>query len=100
MVTETQKAQIRQQLAGMGVFGPYQGPAHKHAMMTVLLNSGLPFVREEVDRICAPMSYEELGVVCGEIDVLQAHVQILGLKGAIVAALQQQGSEEARTATA
>jgi hypothetical protein len=77
VLTEAQKAQMRQDLIMRGAYGPYQGPQHKLAMLTALLHSGLPNAREEVEARCAPMTYEELQQLSGQLDALQAQGQVL-----------------------
>ncbi len=45
-------------------------------MMTALLYSGLPNAREEVEALCAPLSYEELQQISGQLDAMQAEGQV------------------------
>ena len=52
MLSEAQKAQLRQDMVSRGIYGPYQGPQQKLAMLTALLYSGLPNAREEVEALC------------------------------------------------
>ena len=80
VLSEAQKSMVRMDLVTRGIYGPYTGPGHKFAMMTALLYSGLPNVREEVDSLCAPMSYEELGRLAGAVDAMMAHGQMLQLQ--------------------
>ena len=96
MLSEAQKAQLRQEMVARGVYGPYQGPQHKLAMMTAMLHSGLSNAREEVEALCAPVSYEELQQISGHLDALQAQAQVLMAQTALQQAMGgggQQGVE-------
>jgi len=81
VLTEAQKIQLQQDLVTRGVYGPYQGPQHKVAMMTALLHSGLPDARAAVDGLCAPLSYEELQAIAGRLDALQAEGMVREAEG-------------------
>ncbi len=96
VLTEQQKLQMKQDLIMRGVYGPYQGPQHKLAMMTALLYSGLSSAREEVDRLCAPMTYEELQQVVGQLDALQAQGQVMMAQVALSGAGAQAATGEGR----
>ena len=96
MLSEAQKAQLRQEMVARGVYGPYQGPQHKLAMMTAMLHSGLSNAREEVEALCAPVSYEELKQISGHLDALQAQGQVLMAEAMLQQAMGgggQQGAE-------
>ena len=64
-------------------------------MMTALLHSGLPNAREEVEALCAPVSYEALQQLSGHLDALQAQGQVLLAEGMLQQAMggRQQGPE-------
>jgi hypothetical protein len=103
VMTELEKRQTRQEAVAAGLFGPYAGPQDKHAKLTALLNTGIPGIEEEVERLSAPVGYEGLRQLCGELDarqaalaMLQTEAQAKGLQAALAqaAGAGQEGAAE------
>ena len=77
VMTELEKRQTRQEAVTAGLFGPYAGPQDKFAKLTALLNTGIPGIEDEVARLAAPMGYDGLRKLCGELDARQAALALL-----------------------
>jgi len=75
-LTELERRQVKQQLIAEGRYGPYVDangmfdPRVKRAHLEALLASGLPEIDEEVDRLAAPMTMDQLRELCSQLDAI------------------------------
>jgi len=67
MMTEAQRAQLRQDQVERGLFGPYANVEDMYAKLTALLHSGLPDIEEEIDEMLAPLSMNDLRQVVSRL---------------------------------
>jgi hypothetical protein len=72
MLTQSMTQQLRSEAAQAGLYGPYMGPADMLAKTTALLNSGIPNIHEEIEKLIAPFSLEDLQRIVAEINMAQA----------------------------
>lgn len=81
-LTEVERRQVKQQLISEGRYGPYVDatgnfdPRIKRAHLEALLASGLPEIDEEVDRLAAPMSMDELRGLCSQLDAIDTRTAL------------------------
>jgi hypothetical protein len=85
ILTEADKLRIRQEAIQQGLFDFSGGPTIILAKARALLALPLPGIREEVDRMLAPMSLEELEKAVGILNALGTEVAV---KGAMLAKQQ------------
>jgi len=83
MMSEAQKRAALQEATNLRLFGPYENIQDKRSKLQALMNSGIPGIEHDVERIAAPMSLAELDEAAGKADMLQFMVQEAEAKTAI-----------------
>jgi len=77
MLTETMKSQIRNDAYAQGLFGPYASPEDMFAKLTALKNTGIEGITEEIDNMIAPLTYDELRNIVGQINIKKIEATLL-----------------------
>ena len=91
--------QLREKASAMGLFGPYQDPLDMLSKFRMLINIGIPDIRQEIDSWLAPQTYEELEQMCGAIYRQRAQTAMLIAKAELdqtaMAMMQQEMQAQA-----
>lgn len=83
IITEAQALQIRTELAAQGAFDLTGTAQQKLNKVKVLLNSGVPGIREEVEALLGGITVEQLEEACAEINKLEIEANMLQVQGIV-----------------
>jgi hypothetical protein len=94
IISESEKMMMVQQLGMNAAFDLTGSPQAKLNKVKVLLNSGIPGIREDVESMLGDTSVEDLEAVCAEINKIEIQASLLAAQAMLnQATLANQGQE-------